>query len=48
MKIVLLIINIIRSMLWISVPLGALTSKDFRFQQRVWFLKDFDDCLQWL
>lgn len=23
-------------------PVGALTSKDFRFQQRVWFLKDFD------
>lgn len=23
-------------------PVGALTSKDFRFRQRVWFLKDFD------
>jgi NADH-quinone oxidoreductase subunit G len=23
-------------------PVGALTSKDFRFKQRVWFLKDFD------
>jgi NADH-quinone oxidoreductase subunit G len=23
-------------------PVGALTSKDFRFKQRVWFLRDFD------
>lgn len=23
-------------------PVGALTSKDFRFKQRVWFLKDFE------
>ncbi|MDZ4677568.1 MAG: 2Fe-2S iron-sulfur cluster-binding protein [Oligoflexia bacterium] len=23
-------------------PVGALTSKDFRFKQRVWFLKEFD------
>ena len=23
-------------------PVGALTSKDFRFRQRVWFLKDFE------
>ncbi len=23
-------------------PVGALTSKDFRFKQRVWYLKDFD------
>jgi NADH-quinone oxidoreductase subunit G len=23
-------------------PVGALTSKDFRFRQRVWYLKDFD------
>lgn len=23
-------------------PVGALTSKDFRFRQRVWFLRDFD------
>ncbi|MBX9769139.1 MAG: NADH dehydrogenase subunit, partial [Bdellovibrionales bacterium] len=23
-------------------PVGALTSRDFRFKQRVWFLKDFD------
>jgi NADH-quinone oxidoreductase subunit G len=23
-------------------PVGALTSKDFRFKQRVWFLKDYD------
>ena len=27
-------------------PVGALTSKDFRFQQRVWFLKNFNTVCQ--
>ena len=27
-------------------PVGALTSKDFRFQQRVWFLKNFNTICQ--
>jgi NADH-quinone oxidoreductase subunit G len=29
-----------RSTRWTSVPVGALTSKDFRFKMRVWFLKE--------
>ena len=26
-------------------PVGALTSKDFRFQQRVWYLKTAGQCV---